>query len=619
MEINNFFNKNNNMPTKPVRCAIYTRKSTEKGLELEYTSLDSQYDSCVNYITSQKDKNWVLVDKKYEDAGFSGKNLKRPAVKELLNDIKLGLIDVVVVYKIDRLSRSLYDFVGLLKLFEETKSTFVSVTQNFSTEGAMGKFMINIMMSFSQLEREMASDRVGDKVYSQKKRGMWTGGIVPLGYDIEDKKLIINEQEAEIIRFIFNTFIETKSVLETARLGNAKGYRTKTHTSRKGITRHGKKLDRSTVYRIVKNPLYCGKMANYKTNEIFDGKHEAIVNEELYLKANSIKEENKQTTIFNRTRKSRTLPNKGKVPYLLRGIMKCECCNSTLTPTYTRKVKNGKDIIYRYYKPHRVTKGLKCEVGNIPAEQLENIVLNQIHKILQSPETVANVIKEIKPHNKHLNISQQDIIDSLKNIETVWSELFPKEQVQILNMLVKDIIVSPTNLRITFKNSGFVKLISEASSNININTKDNNKETSLIKTTEINIAIDFRKRGGKSYITTPHGKECKIVQAETKDFVNTSSSQINKPLVVRLIKAGQWRQEILQSKGQITINKIAKRENVTKASIYQIYNLNYIAPDIKKAILTGNTPTDLSVRQLKASATVLDWDKQREMWGFTNY
>lgn len=294
--------------------------------------------------------------------------------------------------------------------------------------------------------------------------------------------------------------------------------------------------------------------------------------------------------------------------------MKCECCNSVLTPTYTRKKsKSGsKDIIYRYYKPNKAMKGENCNLSNIPAEQIENIILNEVYKVLKSPKTIASAIQEIKLHNNsnHIDIKEQDVIRALKNIETIWNALFPKEQVKIVNLLIKEIILSPLNLKIIFKNKGFVELINEASNNVTINTKD------FEQTTEINISVDFRKRGGKAYVYTPTGKECRMAEANTRISGHApSSQQINKALVSKLIQAQEWRKNMLKDK-YLTISEIAKRENKDSSYICKIYNLNFLAPDIKKAILTGNTPTDLSLEQLRQATTVLNWKEQRKMWGF---
>lgn len=215
----------NEVIKKTVRCAIYVRKSCEEGLELEYNSLDSQRDSCLNYIKSQQNEGWQIINKEYSDGGFSGGNLNRPALKELLEDIKLGFVDMVLVYKIDRLSRSLMDFSRLVDIFSKNNASFISVTQDFNTSTTTGRLMLNMLLSFAQFEREMTSDRLKDKFLAQKKRGMWTGGFIPLGYDAIEKKLVINKEEAKIIKCIFNTFIETHSVAEVVSVLKEKNYK----------------------------------------------------------------------------------------------------------------------------------------------------------------------------------------------------------------------------------------------------------------------------------------------------------------------------------------------------------------------------------------------------------
>jgi DNA invertase Pin-like site-specific DNA recombinase len=374
--MNEKYIKNQNLGEKITRCVIYTRKSCEEGLELEYNSLDNQYDICKKYVESQQHLGLALVTdnignpKRYDDGGFSGGNIERPALRELLKDIQSNKIDLVVVYKIDRLSRSLSDFLKLIELFNKNNVSFISITQNINTNDATGKLMLNVLMSFAQFEREMTSDRIRDKIRMQKSRGMWTGGAIPFGYDNKDKKLIVNEEEAKNVRFIFNTFIDTQSIQETINVLKQNNVRTKTHKHRNEKETGGTDFDRGSLYRILKNKTYIGIIENKGTKDIYKGQHEPIIDETTFNKVQEIFKQNineamfseKKSTIVNDHHTGNTLklskvihspkPN-SKIPYLLRGIMKCSCCNSILTPTYTTK-KNG--VVYRYYKPNKLIK-----------------------------------------------------------------------------------------------------------------------------------------------------------------------------------------------------------------------------------------------------------------------
>ena len=210
---------------KQIRCAIYTRKSTDEGLEKEFNTLEAQREAGENFVMSMNHQGWVILHDHYDDGGFSGGNLKRPALKRLMADVEKGKVDMIVVYKIDRLTRSLLDFAQLVQTFEKNNCSFVSVTQHFNTCDSMGKLTLNILLSFAQFERELGAERVRDKIAASKKKGMWTGGPTPLGYDIKEKKLIINQEEAEVVKFIFDDYLKTKSQLQTMKNVNEKGYK----------------------------------------------------------------------------------------------------------------------------------------------------------------------------------------------------------------------------------------------------------------------------------------------------------------------------------------------------------------------------------------------------------
>ena len=238
---------------KKVRCAVYTRKSSEEGLDMEFNSLDAQRESCEAYIASQKPEGWILVPDRYDDGGFSGGTLERPALKRLLADIESGRVDVVVVYKIDRLSRSLMDFAKLVEVFDRCNVTFVSVTQSFNTTTSMGRLTLNILLSFAQFEREVIGERIRDKFAASRKKGMWMGGCPPLGYDVRERKLVINAAEAATVRMIFERFLAVGSATVLARTLAAEGVTTK----------RGRPIDKGYLYRLLNNQAYIG-MAVHK-------------------------------------------------------------------------------------------------------------------------------------------------------------------------------------------------------------------------------------------------------------------------------------------------------------------------------------------------------------------
>ncbi len=427
------------------RCAIYTRKSCEEGLEKEFNSLDAQRLSAENYILSQAHEGWTLVNEHYDDGGYSGGSLDRPALKRLFNDIKAGRIDCIIVYKIDRLTRSLSDFSEIIKILDEYNVSFVAVTQSFNTANSMGRLMLNVLLSFAQYERELTGERIRDKFAASCQKGMWMGGSIPLGYDLGDRRLNINENEAKTIRILFNTFIKTASATETFRELNHLGLKTKTWVSSSGKIHKGNNFNKDSVRRILTNELYIGKI-NHKGN-IYDGLHSAIIDDETWKKAQDLLKNSNVTKVYKPTTRISQAP-------LLKGIMNCGICGNKMTPTYTSK--NGKK--YRYYICQAKLKGNneECEVGRIPAKETEELVINQVLNILQKPEIISQAIS-----SKDGDLSQNQIIQSFQKINKVWDELFVSEQARIIHLLVRDVIIKPEGININIYKQGLNSLNNE--------------------------------------------------------------------------------------------------------------------------------------------------------------
>jgi DNA invertase Pin-like site-specific DNA recombinase len=426
-----------------IRCAIYTRKSCEEGLEQEFNSLDAQRASAENYISSQAHEGWVLVNDHYDDGGFSGGNLERPALQRLFQDIREGKIDCIIVYKIDRLTRSLLDFSKIIQLLDEHNVSFVSVTQSFNTANSMGRLMLNVLLSFAQYERELTSERIKDKLEASCKRGMWMGGNIPLGYDAKDRKLLINEKEAKIVRILFQNFAETASITETARELNNLGFTTKTWISNNGKLHKGKRFNKSNVRRILNNHLYIGKVKH--KDKLFDGMHKQIIDEQIWQKTRELLSTNNKIQLPSS--RVTTAP-------LLKGIMNCGICGSKMTPTYT--TKQGKR--YRYYICQSKHKGNNdlCKVGRISASETENLVTDQVLNFLKKPEFIIHTINAKKD-----DLSENKIINSFKTIDKVWDELFPVEQARIINLLIKQIDIKPEGLNIKIFKEGLHSLSTE--------------------------------------------------------------------------------------------------------------------------------------------------------------
>ena len=427
------------MEQKITRCAIYTRKSCEDGLEQEFNSLDAQRLAGENFVASQVHENWRLVSKHYDDGGFSGGNMNRPALKELFEDIKAGLIDMVVVYKIDRLSRSLFDFSKIVELFDKYNVSFVSVTQSFNTSTSSGKLMLNILLSFAQFERELSSERIRDKFAASLKKGMWMGGVPPLGYTCKDRKLIISEEEAKVVKFIYNKFLQTESYLEVAEILNAAGYRTRPRNE----NTLGKKFEPKAILRILRNPYYKGCVV-HKEN-VYPGEHEAIIEESVW---NQVQE------IFKKHGKPGQKERRTTTPSFLKGLVYCGACNVLMRKTCSNK----RGLQYRYYTCCNHLRYKSCEAAQhtIPAEIIEKRVVEEIVRILKSPEVVMG-LNHLAERRK--DVSKTDLMTAIKNLNDVWGYLYQAEQRKIIHMLVNKIVMQENGIKIDLNLEGFDSLI----------------------------------------------------------------------------------------------------------------------------------------------------------------
>jgi len=374
---------------KKINCAIYTRVSTTEGLEQEFTSLDNQRESAESYIQSQKSEGWIALPERYDDPGYTGADTERPALQKLMADIKNRKIDCVVVYKVDRLSRSLRDFGQLLESFEQNNTTFVSVTQAFNTNTSMGRLTLNILFSFAQFEREIISERTRDKMAASKKKGKWVGGNPPLGYDIDriNRKLVINQKEAELIKEIFDLYLEKQSLLSVAIALNEKNRFTKSYMTLEGNKLGGVKFKSTSIQSIIKNPFYIGKVRH--AGVLYQGEQERIITDEVFQKAQEILANNR------RERKiASVVTNTG----LLNSILRCKTCDSIMYYIYSRKGKNK----YHYYLCMNAQKrGYKtCPTRLISAQLIESKFMEFLRAISKDPRIEAKAWEALTLEDK---------------------------------------------------------------------------------------------------------------------------------------------------------------------------------------------------------------------------
>jgi site-specific DNA recombinase len=386
-------NKNTTKPTATlplVRCAIYTRKSTEEGLEQEFNSLDAQRESAQAFIVSQQHEGWICLPDRYDDGGFTGGNMDRPALRRLLHDIAEGKVDCVVVYKVDRLSRSLLDFARMMETFERHHVSFVSITQQFNSATSMGRLVLNVLLSFAQFEREIISERTRDKVAATRRKGKWAGGMPILGFDVDPRggRLLLNDDEAERVRAIFALYLEHQALLPVVQELESRGWVGKRWQTRRGRVRGGRPFDRTNLHRLLTNVAYLGKV-RYK-GEVHAGEHSAIVDAQVFQQVQALLRQNGSTggaAVHN------------EFGAILKGLLRCVPCGCAMSPSHTTRSRTKR---YRYYVCSSAAKrGSKtCPTPSIPAGEIERFVVERIRSIGTDPDLQREVFAQARQQDE---------------------------------------------------------------------------------------------------------------------------------------------------------------------------------------------------------------------------
>ncbi|MBD9529487.1 recombinase family protein [Paracoccus sp. PAR01] len=420
---------------RKLRCAVYTRKSSEERLEQEFNSLDAQREACEAYIASQRSEGWVALRERYDDGGISGGTLERPALTRLLADVEDGLIDVIVVYKIDRLSRSLMDFSKLVEAFDRNHVTFISVTQSFNTTTSMGRLTLNILLSFAQFEREVTAERIRDKVKASRMKGIWMGGVPPYGYTVKDRKLVVIEDKATEVRWLFDRFAELGSATELAREVTKRGLRTS----------RGNPFDKKYIYRILSNRAYLGEALH--KGDSYPGEHAAIITHEAWDRVHAILQ------VSPRQRAART---RAQTPALLKGLI-FGPDGAAFSPSHTRKGAR----LYRYYTSQTVLKhgAGACPVGRVPAGEIEAVVIARLRAVFRQPEIVAGTIRALR--DQDAGVTEAEVVAALQRIDPVWDALFPAEQARIIALLVERVDIGTEGLKVHLRVDGLPGLARE--------------------------------------------------------------------------------------------------------------------------------------------------------------
>jgi DNA invertase Pin-like site-specific DNA recombinase len=563
--------------SRKVRCAIYTRKSTEEGLDQDFNSLDAQREACEAFVASQKHEGWVALATQYDDGGYSGGTLERPALKCLLDDIRGSKIDVVVVYKIDRLTRSLLDFAKIVEVFDVHGVSFVSVTQAFNTATSMGRLTLNVLLSFAQFEREVTGERIRDKIAASKKKGMWMGGYPPLGYDVKDRKLVVNAAEAQTVRYIFRRYLELRSVrLLKERLDQA-GIVSKRRLAPDGRPYGGRPLARGALYHMLQNRIYCGEIVH--KNQAYPGEHRPIIDEDLWQKVQA-------TLAANRV--NRGSGNGNDQLSLLAGLI-YDSHGEPMTPSHAAK----KGVRYRYYvSKSLLTGGVRAERKGqrIPAANIETLVSGRLRAWLADPVTVLNAVQYLGPDA----FTQKRLLDEAARLAASWRELDAERLLPILGAMVTRVQVHSDRVEVTLDQMGVALWLSD---------KDQPQSTHRSGDGEWHVTV----------LTIP--AQLKRAGIEMKLVVDDGSEPANvDPVLVRLLlRAHAIRVRVLEEPS-LPLKEIAREEGISSSYVTRLLRLAFLAPDIVTAILNGKHPPQLTANRLMDDTRLpLDWTTQREL------
>jgi DNA invertase Pin-like site-specific DNA recombinase len=434
----------------PKRCAVYCRVSSDERLDQSFNSIDAQKEAGHAFIKSQSHEGWIAVADDYDDGGFSGGNMERPSLKRLMADIQMGKVDIVVVYKIDRLSRSLADFARMVDVFDRHRVSFSAVTQQINSATSMGRLMLNILLSFAQFEREVTGERIRDKIAASKAKGLWMGGMPPLGYDVVDRKLVVNEREAALVRDVFRRYAEHGSAARLVREMAVEGHTTKAWVTQGGRQRTGRPIDQQYIFALLRNRIYLGEIRNHGT--WYPGQHDAIVPQDLWDAAHAFIERRKQAPREHRA----------KHPALLAGLLFAPD-GQRMLHTFVKK-KSGRT--YRYYVPYlhkRRNAGASLtpnapDVGHLPAAEIENAVLTQIHAALSAPEVLIGTWRACQRHPAGAALDEAQVVVAMRRIGDVWAQLFPAEQQRIARLLIERVQLHAHGLDILWREDGWLGL-----------------------------------------------------------------------------------------------------------------------------------------------------------------
>ena len=554
---------------KTLRCAIYTRKSTDEGLDQAFNSLDAQREACAAYVKSQQHEGWVLLPATYDDGGFSGGNVDRPGLQQLLAEVKAGRIDCIIVYKVDRLTRSLADFAKIVEILDGAGASFVSITQAFNTTTSMGRLTLNVLLSFAQFEREVISERVRDKIAASKAKGMWMGGPVPLGYRVENRQLLIDEAEAKTVRSIMEQYLSIRSVPKLIQALTNAGIVTKVQNMRDGSVRGGIPFTRGPLYHLLKNRIYCGEIVH--KDKVYPGEHQAIIDQDLFDKVQQALAE----SAGDQHRRPRA-----SAPSLLTGMIR-DAKGRAMSPRHAVKDKRR----YRYYASQTIVPGtagipIDASIMRLAAGELDDAVRQGVVTFFQDePALVAQA------HANGIDDARQ-LLD--------WSVITARESVSAPTIQLRNLLLS----------IGLMVTVDRQSVTATLNLRrvfelamGSAGKVTTCRSAPITIILERKN----------YGHEMRLCVAPSNQLAIKRHPKLFE-LIIRAFAARDYL-------GTVD-NDVAARDPSTP-HLLRIARLAYLAPDIIASIIDGQQPSRLTARDLaKAASLPLSWNKQRKLFGF---
>ena len=566
---------------KKARCAIYTRKSSEEGLEQAFNSLDAQREACVAYILSQKHEGWTVLPALYDDGGYSGGTMERPGLKRLIADIEEGQIDVVVVYKVDRLTRALSDFAKLVEVFDRRGVSFVSITQQFNTTTSMGRLTLNVLLSFAQFEREVTGERIRDKIAASKKKGMWMGGMPPLGYDVKNRKLVVNGTEASIVVDIYRRYLALKSVHALREELAGAGIKSKRRTRPDGAEYGGQTFSRGALYLILQNRLYRGEIP-HKGNS-YPGEHPAIIDKLLCDDVQAVLAANRV----------RTTGARASNPSLLTGMVFDET-GERLTPTHA--VKKG--ARYRYYVSTSLVSGIarnRSSGRRIPAGNLEGLVINRLRTFLADPGAILDAVDK----DSHNGSGCSPLIERGRQVAEELGAPAPDKVKATLMALFCRVEIRSDRVEIAISRSRLTELLAGS---LDLKMQHQAPTSAPDDLLGLTVPVGLKRVG----------REMRMLVENAND--QTAAD----PSLLKIIARAHHIQARLIHNTKLTMHDIAREEQVSAAYIYSLLRLPWLAPDITSAIVNGRKPPQLTAKTLMRLTPRLPagWAEQRKLLGF---